>query len=143
MAVNNYYNFNAKEIVDRNDPRRRDLNTTMLGLKSDRGFVLDVGWTPEADIHGKYRLSLLLDNWEKTYFEYTTKDLIDLEKILFPLLSLQKNEWETITRPGFFEGEWMNREEGILISTYLFSGWQMDINRAYLTKRMNERTLVI
>lgn len=138
MAVNNYVDFNAKEIVDRDDPRRRDLNTTLLGLISDSGFVLDVGWAPEADIHGNYRLTLLSDDWSKTYFEYETKDRTDLEKVLFPLLSLQKNELACITRPDFFESGWSSTEKEILISTYLFSGWQMDINRVYANKRMGE-----
>lgn len=142
MAVNNYYDMNGKTIVDWNDPRRRDLNTTMLGLKSEAGFVVDVGWSPEADINGNYHLELLSSDWEKTYFEYSTKDLIDLEKILFPLLSLQENDLKKMALSISTESELFTTEEGILINTYLFSGWQMDINSVYQTKKVSEKSLV-
>jgi hypothetical protein len=141
MAVNNYFDFNGKTIVDWNDPRRSDLNATMLGLKSTLGFVVDLGWSPEADINGNYRLELLSDDWEKTYFNYSTKDLIDLEKVLFPLLSLQANELEQIVYSGSIESELFNKKD-ILIPTYLFSGWQMDVNVVCATKILNEKSLV-
>jgi hypothetical protein len=142
MAVNNYYDFNGKTIVDWNDPRRQDLNTTMLGLQSESGFVVDVGWTPEADINGNYRLEFLSADWKKTYFEYATKDLIELEKVLFPLLSLQKYDLERIAHSSSIASELLDMQESTLITTYLFSGWQMDVNLVYPAEKMGGKSLV-
>lgn len=142
VAVNNYYDINGKTIVDWDDPRRKDLNATMLGLKSESGFTVDVGWSPEADLNGQYHLELLSADWNKTYLEYSTKDLIDLEKILFPLLSLQENELKQIADSISLDSELFTGKENTLITTYLFSGWQMDVNLIDSTRKMNENTLV-
>jgi len=142
MAVNNYHDLNGNTIVDWNDPRRRELNATMLGLKSEAGFIVDVGWTPEADISGNYRLELLSADWKNTYLEYETKDLMDLEKILFPLLSLQENELKQILPSTCFANEWLTKRGNVLITTYLFSGWQMDVNLVYPAEKMIDQLLV-
>lgn len=142
MRINNYFDFNAKDELDSPNLDPTNLNSTILGMESDQGFILDLGWTPEGDINGNYQLELYSHDWQTIYLSYNSQDLFKIEQVLFMLLSIQPDELRKVITSHSLKEFLVYSNHTILMKTLLFSGWQMDVNVLYSLGDLENGALV-
>lgn len=131
IKINNFFNFNGKEVVDETDERRKHLNSTILGMVFQDSLVLDLGWYPEGDLEGEYSLELASVDWGKTYLEFNSKDIEEINEVLFSIvLSLSRNEID-ITKISL---DSLIKSKVNLPELLLLSGWIVKKNLLYFNQ---------
>ncbi len=57
------------------------LKEDLLQIEYPDGYLIDVGWYPEFDITGHFKIMLIKDfNWDQPVKDITCKDLVELIK---------------------------------------------------------------
>lgn len=62
-------------------------NGAVWESKTDR-YILDLGWYPDSNISGSYRLSLIKKNWDNVVVQFESHSRYEIKKIIELLFDL-------------------------------------------------------
>ncbi|CAM4525022.1 hypothetical protein FHS16_001104 [Paenibacillus endophyticus] len=94
---NQFYEINTNEFIDESFPFQIELQEDIfLFINLSRNRMLDLGWYPEGNPKGKYRLVLIemdveqdkeIENWNNPLITFTARDNIEIKNKVNEILN--------------------------------------------------------
>ncbi|MCA0755646.1 hypothetical protein KP806_11325 [Paenibacillus sp. N4] len=94
---NHFYEINTNEFIDESFPCQMDLiEDIVYFINQSRNRMLDLGWYPEGNPKGKYRLVLIemdeeedkqIENWNNPLITFTSRDNIEIKNKVNEILN--------------------------------------------------------